>query len=422
MKSGDLFDEEVIDRFSLPRSASPHPKALGRFAIARFFERLAFFSMRHWLIIFLTVKAQGNDVNTFYSYYHWVLAALAFAPVPGGLFVDLIYSRRKAVVYGGALLATGYFVLAIDHPVSTVLGFIFAMLGMGLYSGSSLTSLGSYYRGREEYTTAGMYHYFGLVNLAAFLSSIFIGMAASIFNWQQGCMLAGILMMLGHVYLLVVHKTFQEERLPETLQTDPEPATSSKRNTLVPVGLILLAFLFFGFALQNSHNGLGKLSIAISGLRDWSNLSAMITLLLLTLALFAGSAYFTQVPRKGYQLLGFGLLASAVGGFILPGVIGLGVPTVPTVGVVALTAFQIVMMVLMEFLVVAPVFALILKHKSRYSNTLIGLLSLAAYLPFSLVLLPAKMGDGATGTYLLPLISVGALALLGMWMLKEGKK
>lgn len=415
-------EDFLIDSPALPAQVSPHPKALGRFAAARFFERLAFYTMRNWLILFFMAKAQtGGDSAAWYAYYHWVIAAVICAQLPGGFIIDRWYDRRRAVVWGGAMLATGYFILAFDHDMTTAAGLLLAIAGMALYGPGSVTALAAFYRGRERYLGAGMFFYFGWVNLGAFLASLFLSYLAATLSWQQGCMLAGILMMAGHVYLLAVTRAFQERKLPPSVNDEVEVRSAAHGTSWMWLGFVLLGFAFYSFMLKAGYTGLGQLSAAIPGMRDWSNLSTLVITLLCILLLFTGSQVLTNQPMSMRRILGFGLLLSVVAGLILPGAAAMGDLQAPSGAVFALSAFLIVVVAITEVLVTPASYSAILQGTLKYTHTLIGLLAVLAYLPFATALAPGLPGgEGGLGL-VFTLTSATVLAFSGMWLLQKQK-
>jgi MFS family permease len=419
-------EENPIDDFALPRSVDPHPKALVHFSIARFFERLAFYSMRHWLIIYLLVQArESGDTAAHYNAYHWAVGAVVLAMLPGGLFVDLLYSRRKAVVWGGVLLAVGYFVLAIDHPLATLLAFVCCFAGMGLYGPGSLSALGGFYTGRQVYLEAGMYHYQGWINAAAFLGSIFIGFASMHLSWQQGCMLAGIAMMAGHVHLLAIARVFLEPKLPKIHADDQAdqasmPGQKSAESVKGPWLLIfsILGFGFFGFAMQLGHHHLSEYDWSA----DWGKLLGIAMTLLGMLAAFAGSALFTRNPINARILLGYGLLSAVLAGLIFPGVIHFLIDTVEHPVDLMLTIFALLAVLLSEFLVLPALNAMILRQGKRFTNTLLGLAAVLAYLPYFAIFFPTAVNVGNAGGLAFVVAAVVTMTLCGWYLLKSGRK
>ncbi len=418
--------DEVIDTAALPLSVSPHPDALRHISLARFCERLAFYSMRHWLIVYMismTQRGEG-DTATFYGYYHWVIAAMAFVQVPGGLLIDLGYSRRKAVVWGGALLAIGYFLLALNHPAATAAAALSCLLGMAVYSPATYTLLGGYYQGRESYLTAGMYYHNGFVNLGAFLASLFIGFIALRLNWQQGVMLAAIVMMAGHVYLLAVARVFNERKLP-LKQPDNHLAAEQKTHShrsyskwILP--LTLIGFAFFCFAIQAGQNSANAWAAAAPGIRDWGKLGSLSMVVLGIFAAFGGSYLFTQQAQRLGLLLGSGFLVAVVAGVIFPGFMGFSGHGLRPTTMAAVTSFAMLAVVAAEFLVVAPMYSLVLAKGAKFKNTWIGGLGALLYLPYFTILFPKSIDLQSFEGLLFGLAATAVMGFIGVWLWKRG--
>jgi hypothetical protein len=296
--------------------------------------------------------------------------------------------------------------------------------GMGLYGPGSLSAMGSFYRSREQYLPGGMYLYFAFSNAAAFVASIFMGYAAMRLNWQQGGMLAGILMMTGHVYLLVIARVFQEDKLPAfnavTLNEDGDrkPEYRPWPNLL----LAMFCFAFFSFAMKMGHNGVSAWAGATAGMRDWSYLGSLMVMLLGTVAALAGSIIFTRhlVPER--ILIGYGFMAAVFAGLIAPGYIGLSTPSIPASVHIGIALFVLLAVVLSEFLVLAPLYSMLLRNGGRYTNTLIGLAAVLGYLPYFAVLFPDSAYLNSARGLAFVVVSVPVLVLGGWWLLKSAKK
>lgn len=416
-------EDALIDEISLPRSVSPHPKALLNFSIARFFERLAFFAMCQWLILFLIAKASGpEDTDAYYNAYQWVILAVVVAQIPGGLFIDLYYNRRKAVVWGGAMLALGYFLLALNHDVVTVMALVLSFVGMGLYGVGSTGALASYYRGRGQYLGAGLYFYTAAINAAAFVGSIALGHAAANLSWQQGSMLAAIMMMVGHVYLLAVAKTFQEPKLPRGASPDSEEKTKPKLakggQSRVVLAITMVSFLLAAFAFNAGHKSMHN----VEAWGAWSDHTRTVAYLLSAGLALIGSYLFTRQAVSSSKLLGYGLLLTVVSGILLPplltGTVGLGSGT----ALVAGASLLLVLLVTAEALVTAPAYALILRRGGRLTHTFLGLLSVAVYLPFLGFILPELFNIRALSATLIMLGSIVFLVLAAWWLIRESKE
>ena len=397
---GDERDQ-IIDAASNSDGPGPHPLALSRFGVARFFERFAFYTMRHWLIVLFMTKAGGGaDANAFYTYFQYILAAVVFAQIPGGLAIDLFYSRRKALVWGGALIAVGYFILAADTTATTILAALCCIVGSGLYGGSSISLLGSFYTGRSQYLDAGMCRYIALVNAGAFAASLFTVYAATVFNWQQGCMVAGILMMVGHVYLLAVSRVFSEPKLKATA----EKKKANRNLQSLILGAIMIGFVGFSFSLQSGYGMLSSVFASVGGHTGWPKVGSFAATAGVILALLIGSEVLTARPGKVLVRLGYGLFLALVIIAASPLFMQLKAVSLPDFGVVGISVFLVVALAVAEFLTLPPLYAFLLRLRPKYLHTLLGLVASVIHIPYLAAV--SGIDTGGAGTVVLILLAV----------------
>lgn len=401
MRTGGDERDEIIDAASHFGGAAPHPLALSRFGVARFFERFAFYTMRHWLIVLFMTKAGGGaDANAFYTYFQFLLAAVVFAQIPGGLAIDLFYSRRKALVWGGALIAVGYFILAADTTITTVAAAILCIVGSGLYGSSNISLLGSFYTGRSEYLDAGLCRYVALVNAGAFAASLFTVYAATVFNWQQGCMVAGILMMAGHVYLLAVSKVFSEPKLKS--REGKKPWNRSLQ--ILILGAVMIGFVCFSFSLQTGYGLLSSVFSGAGGHGVWPKAGSFAAAAGVILALLIGSEVLTRRPGKILVRLGYGFFIAVVLMASAPMFSQMKTVVLPDFGVVGISIFLVIALAVAEFLTLPPLYALILRLRPKYMHTLLGTVASVIHLPYLISV--SGIETGLAGTVVLIVAAV----------------
>lgn len=393
MSSDSDERDQIIDAASHSEGPGPHPMALSRFGVARFFERFAFYTMRHWLIVLFMTKAGGSaDANAYYTYFQYVLAAVVFAQIPGGLLIDLFYSRRKALVWGGALIAVGYFILAADTAATTILAAVCCIIGSGLYGGSSISLLGSFYTGRSEYLDAGMCRYIALVNAGAFAASLFTVYAATVFSWQQGCMVAGILMMVGHVYLLAVSKVFSEPKL----KARAEKKRANVTLQFLILGAIMIGFLCFSFSLQSGYGMLSSVLASVGGHTGWPKVGSFVATAAAILVLLIGSEVLTRRPGKILVRLGSGFLIAVVLIASAPIFSGVRMSELPDLGVGGISVFLVIALSVAEFLALPPLYSFILRLRPKYLHTMLGVIASIIHLPYLIAAFGIITGNAGT--------------------------
>ena len=90
-----------------------HPKGLYMLFFAEMWERFSYYGMRAILIFYLTQHWLYNtsQANVIYGAY---TALVYITPVLGGYLADRYLGQRRAVLFGGVLLAIGHSLMAVE--------------------------------------------------------------------------------------------------------------------------------------------------------------------------------------------------------------------------------------------------------------------------------------------------------------------
>src|SRR5919106_1633591 len=103
---------------STDRSFFGHPRGLSTLFFTEFWERFSYYGMRALLILFMTTAPSagglGFDVAKAGAIYGLYTSSVYMASVPGGWLADRLFGLRRAVLYGGILIAAGHFCLAVQ--------------------------------------------------------------------------------------------------------------------------------------------------------------------------------------------------------------------------------------------------------------------------------------------------------------------
>ena len=82
-------------------------------------ERFSYYGMRGFLIFYMTAAVSaggmGLDTATAAAIYGTYTSLVYLMSVPGGWLADRVLGQRKAVLYGGILIACGHYTLAVPH-------------------------------------------------------------------------------------------------------------------------------------------------------------------------------------------------------------------------------------------------------------------------------------------------------------------
>ena len=165
-------------------------------------ERFSYYGMRALLILFMT--AAGGDRRhglrrghrgSVYGLYTFGVYALA---LPGGWIADRLIGQRRAVLYGGILIALGHYSLAVPSTATFYLGLLFIVLGTGLLKPNISAIVGDLYAEKGAQRDAGFSIFYMGINLGAFFGPLLCSWlgepreGATWVNWHYGFAAAGV--------------------------------------------------------------------------------------------------------------------------------------------------------------------------------------------------------------------------------------
>ena len=178
-----------------------HPRGLATLFFTEMWERFSYYGMRALLVLFLSAalvdkgmglsNAEANAIYGLYTAFVYLLA------LPGGWIADNLWGQRKAVWYGGIVIAMGHFSMAIPSNFTFFMGLVLIVIGTGLLKPNVSTMVGDLYPEGGSRRDAGYSVYYMGINLGAFLGPLLCGYFAENIDWHVGFGLAGIGMVIG---------------------------------------------------------------------------------------------------------------------------------------------------------------------------------------------------------------------------------
>jgi proton-dependent oligopeptide transporter, POT family len=190
-----------------------HPKGLYMLFFAEMWERFSFYGMRALLIFYLVQHWAFNDSksNLIYGSY---LSLVYITPVLGGYLADRYLGQRKAVVFGGLLLALGHGFMAVEgvggqaDPTINVFWLALALIivGSGFLKANISVMVGQLYRLTDMRRDAAYTIFYMGINVGAALGTILVGYLGQTLGWGWGFGLAGIGMLLGLIVFVLGKK------------------------------------------------------------------------------------------------------------------------------------------------------------------------------------------------------------------------
>ena len=192
-----------------------HPRGLSTLFFTELWERFSYYGMRALLILFMTDSAAGGlgmdtqRAGAIYGLYTFGVYALA---LPGGWIADRLIGQRKAVLYGGILIALGHYSLAVPATSTFYAGLVLIVLGTGLLKPNVSAIVGDLYDDKGARRDAGFSIFYMGINIGAFAGPLICNWlgeprdGASWVNWHYGFGAAGVGMTLALVQYVAGQK------------------------------------------------------------------------------------------------------------------------------------------------------------------------------------------------------------------------
>ncbi len=234
-----------------------HPKGLYMLFFAEMWERFSYYGMRALLIFYLTKHWLFSDgkANLIYGAY---TSLVYITPVLGGYLADRYLGQRKAVLFGGLLLAAGHTLMAVEgvggqsDPTINVFwaALAFIIVGSGFLKANISVMVGQLYK-LTDIRRDGAYTVFYMgINVGAAIGTILVGYLGETIGWGWGFGLAGIGMLAGLVVFVLGKKALNGAG------EAPAPLTKSKEMTLYGIGLASVAVIWALVQYQDVIQGL----------------------------------------------------------------------------------------------------------------------------------------------------------------------
>jgi POT family proton-dependent oligopeptide transporter len=280
-----------------------HPRGLATLFMTELWERFSYYGMRALLILFMTAAPStgglGFDVPTAGAIYGLYTAMVYMVSLPGGWLADRFLGLRKAVLWGGIVIAAGNACLVVDDIRFFYAGLALIVIGTGLLKPNISTIVGHLYAPGDTRRDAGFSIYYMGINLGAFLSPLACGWLGQRVNWHFGFALASVGMTLG-----VIQYVLGARHLGQAGLRPAAPAGASQKRQLV-FGLLGVA------AVLAALNSAGVVAITAAMLSDALGVLLVVTTVLFFAWLLLGGRW-TLVERKRLVVVGVLFLASSL--------------------------------------------------------------------------------------------------------------
>jgi POT family proton-dependent oligopeptide transporter len=287
-----------------------HPRGLSTLFFTEMWERFSYYGMRAILILFMTaaptIGGLGFDTSTAGAVYGLYTSMVYLATLPGGWLADRLLGQRSAVLYGGILIASGHFSMAVPTIATFYLGLTLIVIGTGLLKGNISVIVGRLYAPDDKRRDAGFSLYYMGINLGAFVSPLVCGYLGQRVNWHAGFAAAGVGMVLGLVQYALGGRFLGDAGLYPAPAESPEAERRIRARTRLWSMLVAVALVAAAAAVWS-----GALSVSAIEVADIvGNL-----LLIVTVAFFVWLFFvpkWTSTERKRLLAIAVFFLAAAL--------------------------------------------------------------------------------------------------------------
>ena len=190
-----------------------HPRGLATLFFTEMWERFSYYGMRAILVLAMVAMVEGENPGLGISkevalaIYGLYTASVYLSGLPGGWIADRLIGQRNAVFWGGVVIATGHFTMALNTQASFFVGLVLIALGTGLLKPNVSALVGGLYADADSARKDAGYSLFYMgINLGSFIGKLLCGWLGEKVGWHWGFGAAGVFMVLGLVqYKLTEH-------------------------------------------------------------------------------------------------------------------------------------------------------------------------------------------------------------------------
>jgi proton-dependent oligopeptide transporter, POT family len=301
-----------------------HPRGLSTLFYTEMWERFSYYGMRALLILFMTATVDagglGMDVSTAGAVYGTYTAMVFLMSVPGGWLADKVIGQRRAVLYGGVLIAAGHFSLAFPNTTMFTLGLVLIVLGTGLLKPNISVIVGQLYAPADIRRDAGFSIFYMGINLGAFIGQLITGYLAQDpgfraivtdwgfdpnITWHWGFGAAGVGMTLGVIQYIIGQRHLGRAGIVPGGAPTLELAAKFKRQALTYAAIAFAVILAAAIA-----HGVGLVTITPLLVRDVAGASLLVITVVFFGRLFLDQSWTPEERGRLWVIFGFFLCAA----------------------------------------------------------------------------------------------------------------
>lgn len=209
---------------------SKHPRGLYVLFFTEMWERFGYYLMIGIFLLYLTDTVghggRGLDTAAAVGIVGSYVALIYLTPFIGGLIADRYLGYIKSIFLGGALLALGYFLIALNgNDTIMYLGLFSAIVGNGFFKPNISTLLGNIYNRpdlKPKKDIAYNIFYMG-INIGAFICNFVAAYLRNNYTWGWAFSAAGFGMVVGLIWFATGLKHVRHADVVKPVQKEDMP-------------------------------------------------------------------------------------------------------------------------------------------------------------------------------------------------------
>jgi POT family proton-dependent oligopeptide transporter len=232
-----------------------HPRGLSTLFFTELWERFSYYGIRPLLVLYMAAaltdggmgmtRDQAAPIVGIYG------ASVYLASLPGGWIADRLLGLRKAIWYGGILIALGHGAIALSAIAGKpafFLGLFLIVLGTGLLKPNISAIVGDLYPEGGARRDAGFSIFYMGINIGALLAPLITGYLGEDVGWHYGFGAAGVGMVIGLIwYRMSADRTLGDIGMQPS--GSPEERRQAVRYLLIGFGV--LAVIVIGVMMSD---------------------------------------------------------------------------------------------------------------------------------------------------------------------------
>ncbi|MCC2334826.1 peptide MFS transporter [Cellulomonas wangsupingiae] len=247
-----------------------HPFGLFTLFSTELWERFSYYGMRAILFYFLTDTfandGLGLDDATGAALVAVYGSAVYLVTVVGGWVADRMIGARRAVLWGGVVIAAGHVALAVPAQWTAYLGIVLVAMGTGLLKPNVSSMVGELYRRDDPRRDSGFSIFYMGINIGSFTAPFVVQIARGIGGYHAGFSVAAVGMGLALVAFVTGRRA-----LHGAGEVVPNPLTPADRPRVVRMIVLVALAVAAATALawvvvRSGSSDVGALAVIIDAL------------------------------------------------------------------------------------------------------------------------------------------------------------